>query len=193
MIVSTWNESQPPGGVLGGQAHDQGADTGRDGRGGLPDRLARPTAADELAMAAKAPCPTRQSARLRRSTGCGWCGRCGLGLGHSGVAHRDCHTDPVISPGLTWATATGWDTVEDWVGARLSSRWGAAEGADFDQEGLCAEVREVVNDNLPAGWTLEENQFVGPTPIPEDAPDIIRDTIDEIDFWGMAQYYDNGD
>jgi hypothetical protein len=54
-------------------------------------------------------------------------------------------------------------------------------------------VREVVNDNLPAGWTLEENHFVGPTPIPEDALAIIRDTIDEIDFWGMAQYYDNGD
>jgi hypothetical protein len=78
----------------------------------------------------------------------------------------------MMSPGLTWATATGWGTVEDWVDARLSSRWGAAEGADFDQEGLCAEVREVVNDNLPAGWTLEENQFVGPTPIPEDTPGI---------------------
>jgi hypothetical protein len=99
----------------------------------------------------------------------------------------------VISPGLTWATATGWDTVEDWVGAQLSSRWGAAEGADFDQEGLSAEVREVVNNNLPAGWALEENHFVGPTPIAEDALNIIRDTIDEIDFWGMAQYYDNGD
>ena len=35
--------------------------------------------------------------------------------------------------------------------------------------------------------------FVGPTPIPEDTPGIIRDIIDEIDFWGMAQYYDNGD
>lgn len=103
------------------------------------------------------------------------------------------HTYRMRSPGLTWATATGWGTVEDWVDARLSSRWGAAEGADFDQEGLCAEVREVVNDNLPAGWTLEENQFVGPTPIPEDTPGIIRDIIDEIDFWGMAQYYDNGD
>jgi hypothetical protein len=99
----------------------------------------------------------------------------------------------VISLGPTWATATGWDTVEDWVGARLSSRWGAAEGADFDQEGLCAEVREVVNDNLPAGWTLEENQFVGPTPMPEDALNIVRDTIDGIDFWGMAQFYDSGD
>ena len=45
-------------------------------------------------------------------------------------------------------------------------------------------MREAVNDNLLAGWTLEENQFVGPTLIPEDAPGIIRDTIDEIDFWG---------
>ena len=114
-------------------------------------------------------------------------------VSQSCVAHRDCHPDPVRSLGPTWPTATGWDTVEDWVGARLSSRWGAAEGADFDQEGLCAEVREVVNDNLPAGWTLEENHFVGPTPIPEYALAIIRDTIDEIDFWGMAQYYDNGD
>jgi hypothetical protein len=119
--------------------------------------------------------------------------RCLRPFSHSCVAHRDCHTYPVTSPGLTWATATGWDTVEDWVEARLTSRWGAAEGADFDQEGLCAEVREVVNDNLPAGWALEENQFVGPTPIPEDTSGIIRDIIDEIDFWGMAQYYDNGD
>jgi hypothetical protein len=109
------------------------------------------------------------------------------------VARRDCHPDPVIALGPTWVTATGWDTVEDWVEAQLSSRWGAAEGADFDQEGLCAEVREVINDNLPAGWTLEENQFVGPTPIPEDALNIVRNTIEEIDFWGMAQYYDNGD
>jgi hypothetical protein len=114
-------------------------------------------------------------------------------VGHSYVAHRDCHPDSVTSLGPTWATATGWDTVEDWVGARLSSRWGAAEGADFDQEGLCAEVRQVVNDNLPAGWTLDENQFAGPTPIAEDALASIRDIIDEIDFWGMAQYYDNGD
>ena len=51
----------------------------------------------------------------------------------------------------------------------------------------------MVNDNLPAGWTLEENQFVGRIPFPGDALDIIRATIDEIDFWGMAQYYDNGD
>jgi len=99
----------------------------------------------------------------------------------------------VISLGPTWATATGWDTVEDWVDARLSSRWGAAEGADFDQEGLCAEVREVVNDNLPGGWTLEENQFVSGIPFPGDALNMIRNLIDEIDFWGMAQYYDNGD
>jgi len=54
-------------------------------------------------------------------------------------------------------------------------------------------VRQVVNDNLPAGWTLDENQFAGPTPIAEDALASIRDIIDEIDFWGMAQYYDNGD
>ena len=52
---------------------------------------------------------------------------------------------------------------------------------------------ETAKPNLPAGWALEENQFVGPTPMPEDALDIIRDTIGEIDFWGMAQYYDNGD
>src|SRR3954470_23372163 len=88
---------------------------------------------------------------------------------HSCVAHRDCHPDPVMSPGSTWATATGWSTVEDWVAAQLSARWGAAGAADFDQGGVCAEVREGVNDNLPTGWTLDENQFVGPTPIPEDA------------------------
>jgi hypothetical protein len=117
----------------------------------------------------------------------------GFEVSRSGVVSGDCHYGSVTSLGLTWATVTGWDTVEDWVGARLSSRWGAAEGADFDQEGLSAEVREVVNDNLPAGWSLEENHFVGPRPMPEGALDIIRDTIDEIDFWGMAQYYDNGD
>jgi hypothetical protein len=27
----------------------------------------------------------------------------------------------------------------------------------------------------------------------EHALDIIRVAIDEIDFWGMAQFYDNGD
>ena len=79
------------------------------------------------------------------------------------------------------------------MGAQLSSRWGAAEGADFDQDGLSAEVREVVNDNLPAGWSLQENQFVGPSPISENALNIIRDTVDGLDFWGMSQYYDNGD
>jgi hypothetical protein len=105
----------------------------------------------------------------------------------------DCHHDSVTSLGPTWATATGRDTVEDWVDTRLRTRWGAAESTDFDQAGLCAELREAVNDNLPAGWTLEQNQFVGPTPMPEHALDIIRVAIDEIDFWGMAQYYDNGD
>jgi hypothetical protein len=105
----------------------------------------------------------------------------------------DCHHDSVPSLGPTWATATGRDTVEDWVDTRLRSRWGAAESADFDQVGLCAELREALNDNLPAGWTLEENQFVGPTPMAEHALDIIRVAIDEIDFWGMAQFYDNGD
>ena len=94
--------------------------------------------------------------------------------------------------GTTWGAVTGWDTVEDWVGAQLSSRWGAAEAADYDQEGLCAEVRDVVNGNLPAGWALDENQFVGPTPMSETTLGIIRDVVDDIDFWGMAQYYDNG-
>ena len=42
-------------------------------------------------------------------------------------------------------------------------------------------------------WTLDENQFIGPIPIPEDALNIIRNTVDEVDFWGLAQYYDNGD
>jgi hypothetical protein len=98
-----------------------------------------------------------------------------------------------MSPGPTWATATGWSTVEDWVAAQLSTRWGAAGAADFDQYGICVEVREVVNDNLPTGWGLDENQFVGPTPLPQDALSIIRNTVDEIDFWGLAQYYDNGD
>lgn len=76
---------------------------------------------------------------------------------------------------------------------QLSSRWGAAEGADFDQDGLCADVRAAVNDNLAAGWVLDEDQFIGPDPVPDDALRMIRDVIDEIDFWGMAQYYDNGD
>ncbi len=104
-----------------------------------------------------------------------------------------CHPDPVTSPGPTWATATGWNTVEDWVGAQLAARWGSAGAADFDQDGLCADVREVVNVNLPTGWTLDENQFIGPSAIPEDALNIIRNAVEEIDFWGLAQYYDNGD
>jgi len=79
------------------------------------------------------------------------------------------------------------------VAAQLSSRWGAAEGDDYDQEGLCAEVREAVNANLPTGWTLEGNRFVGRTSTSEKTLGVIRDAIDEIDFWGMAQYYDNGD
>jgi hypothetical protein len=99
----------------------------------------------------------------------------------------------VTALAATWATATGLSTVEDWVGAQLSSRWGTAGAADYDQDGLCAEVRDVVNDNLPTGWTLDENQFVGPTPLPEDALTIIRNAIVEIDFWTLAQYYDNGD
>ena len=106
---------------------------------------------------------------------------------------RDCHCGHVTSPGPTWATMTGWSTVEDWVGTQLSSRWGAAGAADYDQEGLCAEVREIVNDNLPPGWALEDGQFVGPPPVPADAPDIIRSTVDKIDLWALAQYYDNGD
>jgi hypothetical protein len=99
----------------------------------------------------------------------------------------------VTSPGPTWAAATGWSTVEDWVEAQLSRRWGAAGAADFDQDGLCAEVREVVNDSLPRGWSLDENQFVGPSPLPVDALDVIRGTVAGIDFWGLSQYYDNGD
>jgi hypothetical protein len=46
----------------------------------------------------------------------------------------------------------------------------------------------------PLDWLdPDENQFVGPTPLPEDALNIIRSTVDGIDFWGLAQYYDNGD
>lgn len=105
---------------------------------------------------------------------------------------RECHPALVTSLGPTWAAATGQDTVEDWVDARLRSRWGA-EGADFDQEGLCFELREALNDGLPVGWALDENRFVGPDPMPEDALDLVRDAIDGIDFWGIAQSYDNGD
>ena len=78
-------------------------------------------------------------------------------------------------------------------GSAAECALGRSGAADFDQDGLCAEVREVVDDNLPTGWTLDENQFVGPTPLPEDALNIIRNTVDGIDFWGLAQYYDNGD
>ncbi len=97
------------------------------------------------------------------------------------------------SPWPTWAAVTGSSTVEEWVGAQLSERWGAAGAADFDQDGLCADVREVVGDNLPPGWALDENRFVGPGPVPEDALGVIRDTVAGIDFWGLAGYYDNGD
>jgi hypothetical protein len=98
----------------------------------------------------------------------------------------------MTSPGPTWAAATGSDTVEDWAGARLVSRWGA-DGTDYNVDGLSAQLREVINDSLPVGWTLEENRFLGPTPMAPDALDGIRQTINEIDFWGIAQYYDNGD
>jgi hypothetical protein len=36
-------------------------------------------------------------------------------------------------------------------------------------------------------------QFVGPTPLPDDALNIIHNPVDELDFWGLARYYDNGD
>ena len=72
-------------------------------------------------------------------------------------------------------------------------RAGAQQGAQISIKTVYAEVREVVNGNLPTGWTLDENQFIGPTPIPEDALNIIRNTVDEVEFWGLAQYYDNGD
>ena len=79
------------------------------------------------------------------------------------------------------------------MAGQLNARWGTAGGDDFDQDGLSADVREVVNDNLPRGWSLEENQFVGPTPLPVDAVGIVRDAVAGVDFWGLAQYYDNGD
>lgn len=106
---------------------------------------------------------------------------------------RDPHTDEVTPLGPTWAAATGWDTVEDWVAGQLSARWGAAEGADYEQDGLCAEVREAVNGNLPPGWVLDGNRFSGPAEASEQTLRLIRGAIDRIDFWGMAQYYDNGD
>ena len=99
----------------------------------------------------------------------------------------------MTAPGPTWGAATGWDTVEDWVAAQLSARWGAAEGLDFDQEGLTAEVREAVGEDLPVGWALDGDRFLVPSPVPEDALDVVRAVIDELDFWGMTQYYDNGD
>jgi hypothetical protein len=78
-------------------------------------------------------------------------------------------------------------------GSAAECALGRSRGGDFDQDGLCAQVRAVVHDNLPTGWTLDENQFIKPTPIPEDALNIIRETVDEIDLWELAQYYDNGD
>ena len=45
--------SIPPGGILRGQAHDQGADTGRNGRAASADRLGGPATADELPMPAQ--------------------------------------------------------------------------------------------------------------------------------------------
>jgi hypothetical protein len=43
----------PPGGVLGRQAHDQGADTGGDGWTACPHGPGGPAASDELAMPAQ--------------------------------------------------------------------------------------------------------------------------------------------
>jgi hypothetical protein len=94
--------------------------------------------------------------------------------------------------GPTWSDATGWDTVEDWVDDRLRSRWGA-EGGDFDQDGLSYELRETLNEGLPDGWALDDDRFVGPDPLPANALDIVRDAIDGLDFWDIAQSYDNGD
>jgi hypothetical protein len=43
-------------------------------------------------------------------------------VSHSYVAHRDCHPDSVISLGPTWATATGWNTVEPPCSLRVTGR-----------------------------------------------------------------------
>jgi hypothetical protein len=50
-----------------------------------------------------------------------------------------------------------------------------------------------VHDNLPDGSTLRGDQFIVPGPTPKDAVDTIHDVLDEIDFWGMSQLYDNGE
>ena len=42
-----------PGGILGGQAHDQGADAGGDGGSARPGARGGPAAADELAVPAQ--------------------------------------------------------------------------------------------------------------------------------------------
>ena len=50
------------------------------------------------------------------------------------------------------------------------------------EDGLAGLLGKTLIDH--AGRRYLPGRFVGPTPIPENAPDIIRDAIDEIDFWG---------
>ena len=47
-IFHTVEAPTSPGGVLSGQAHDQGANTGRNGRSASSDGLGGPPASDEV-------------------------------------------------------------------------------------------------------------------------------------------------
>jgi hypothetical protein len=53
------------------------------------------------------------------------------------------------------------------------------------EDGLARLLGKTLIDH--AGRRYLPGRFIGPTPIPEKALNIIRDTVDEIDFWGLAQ------
>jgi hypothetical protein len=50
----------------------------------------------------------------------------------------------------------------------------------------------VVRPIAAAGHADAVDPQQGPVEDHEDALNIIRNTVDEIDFWAVAQYYDNG-
>jgi hypothetical protein len=56
-----------PGGILGGQAHGEGADAGGDGRAACPHGRGGPLSADELTVPAQDRCRGDQESRRRRA------------------------------------------------------------------------------------------------------------------------------
>jgi hypothetical protein len=61
---------------------------------------------------------------------------------------------------------------------------------DFDVEGLIDAYRAAINDNLPDGIVLAGSDFYGPYPRPDEAEAIISAAIDAVDFWALADRFD---